>query len=95
MRWFSRLVWPSSYAGRFCLATCLFQPILFVMALLLGWAQHLSLAVTVVDVWFLVASLGLATSLVLAAACTPGVSVWKPLWAVWSEDDLVERRVSR
>ena len=92
MRWLTGLVWPHTYGRRFWLATAICQPVLLLVAVMLGWAQQLPLAVTMADIWAIVAVVGLGFAIVLAAACTPGISVWKPLWAVSADEELMERQ---
>ena len=77
--WLEHLTWPESFWKRFAFAMSVYQPVLFVTSVVVGFAKGLSIAVTMLEVWLWAFVIGLVVSLVQAAVARPGASFWRPV----------------
>lgn len=49
--WFKNMVWPSTWLRRFVFAMSVYQPVLFLTAIVAGWVRGLSLAESMLLLW--------------------------------------------
>ena len=71
--------WPETFGRRFFFAMAIYQPVGFIASLLVGWAKHLPLAATMLEIWVWVFVIGTIISLGQAGLARPGASFWRPL----------------
>lgn len=77
MKSMKTLKWPDNFVRRFGLAMAVYQPVLFVTSIVVGWVRQLSIPETMLAVWVWAFVIGLVISLMQAATGKPGESIWK------------------
>lgn len=78
--WFKNMVWPSTWLRRFVFAMSVYQPVLFLTAIVAGWVRGLSLAESMLLLWVWAFVMGSVISLIQASGSKPGASFWKPFF---------------